>query len=576
MYITGVTSGPFGLWASLGSFMEKNTIFAFILSFLVLIIWFFISSNKQEKIPIDETPPKKQPTAQTESIETSIPKPSISPAPAPVEAQKEIRPKIEAQKEISIETPLYSAVFTNVGPTIKSFRLKNYHLTADPKSPWVEIVNMEDSHVPFLIWDFEPKANHGEEGLAYHVQDTSLTLGSESSPRELAFSITKPGGIRIDQIFRFYPDRYPIDVTIKLSNQSATDREGSLKAYLRNIPPAGKKSYYSFIGLSLLLNGNLETLAVKKLKEDRSFSGRISWVAYESDYFMSAVIPEETEKASFLGRSLPSGMLEAVYMASPVVLKTGQTLSSPYTIYLGPRDLTFLKPLHRNLEAAINFGWTDIIAKPLLYTLRFFYEYIKNYGLAIILLTILIKIIFWPLTHKSYKSMKEMQKLQPLMAKIREKYKNNREQMNKELMGLYKTYKVNPMGGCLPMLIQMPVFFALYRILGSSTELRHAPFMLWINDLSAPDRLFNFPFQIPFMSPPYGIPILTLFMGASMFLQQKMTPTPGDPSQAKIMMFLPIIFTFLFINFPSGLVLYWLTNNIISIGQQYRIKKSSA
>ena len=172
--------------------------------------------------------------------------------------------------------------------------------------------------------------------------------------------------------------------------------------------------------------------------------------------------------------------------------------------------------------------------------------------------------------------MKEMQKLQPLMAKIREKYKNNKEQMNRELMGLYKTYKINPMGGCLPMVIQIPVFFALFRILGSSIELRQAPFVLWITDLSAPDRLFNFSFSIPFMSPPYGIPVLTLLMGASMFIQQKMTPTPGDPAQAKMMMFLPILFTFMFINFPSGLVLYWLTNNILSIGQQYRIKKRPA
>ena len=142
--------------------------------------------------------------------------------------------------------------------------------------------------------------------------------------------------------------------------------------------------------------------------------------------------------------------------------------------------------------------------------------------------------------------------------------------------GLYKTYKVNTMGGCLPMIIQIPVFFALFRLLGSAIELRHAPFMLWIKDLSAPDRLFNFPFTIPLMEPPYGIPVLTLLMGASMFIQQKMTPTPGDPTQAKIMMFLPIIFTFLFINFPSGLVLYWLVNNILSIGQQYRIHKRPA
>jgi YidC/Oxa1 family membrane protein insertase len=162
------------------------------------------------------------------------------------------------------------------------------------------------------------------------------------------------------------------------------------------------------------------------------------------------------------------------------------------------------------------------------------------------------------------------------MAKIREKYKNNKEQMQRELMGLYKTYKINPMGGCLPILIQLPVFYALFRILGKSIELRHAPFIFWITDLSAPDRLFHFAFKIPFMSPPSGIPVLTLLMGASMFIQQKMTPTPGDPAQAKVMMLLPIIFTVMFVNFPSGLVLYWLINNILSIGQQYRIKKGPA
>jgi YidC/Oxa1 family membrane protein insertase len=169
--------------------------------------------------------------------------------------------------------------------------------------------------------------------------------------------------------------------------------------------------------------------------------------------------------------------------------------------------------------------------------------------------------------------MKEMQKLQPLMAKIREKYKDNKEMMNKELMGLYRTYKVNPMSGCLPMLIQIPVFIALYSVLSSSIELRHVPFAFWIKDLSTPDRLFSLPFGIPFMDPPYGIPVLTLLMGASMFIQQKMQPMVGDPAQAKIMMFMPIMFTVMFINFPSGLVLYWLTQNILSIGQQYYINK---
>jgi len=166
-----------------------------------------------------------------------------------------------------------------------------------------------------------------------------------------------------------------------------------------------------------------------------------------------------------------------------------------------------------------------------------------------------------------------MKKLQPLMTEIREKHKDDKKMMNQELMSLYRTYKINPMGGCLPMVLQIPVFIALYRMLYEAIELRHAPFFLWINDLSAPDRLFNFDVSIPFMQPPYGIPVLTIVMGATMFLQQKMSPPPGDPTQAKMMMFLPIVFTVIFINFSSGLVLYWLINNVLSISQQYYVSK---
>jgi YidC/Oxa1 family membrane protein insertase len=191
-------------------------------------------------------------------------------------------------------------------------------------------------------------------------------------------------------------------------------------------------------------------------------------------------------------------------------------------------------------------------------------------------MTIIIKVLLWPLGTKSYKSMNEMKRVQPLISEIREKYKDDKKRQNQEMMGLYKTYKINPMGGCLPMLMQLPVFFALYRMLYQAIELRHAPFFGWINDLSAPDRLFNFDFAIPLMQPPYGIPVLTIIMGVSMFLQQKMSPPPGDPTQAKIMMVMPIAFTFIFINFSSGLVLYWLVNNILSMGQQFYIQKKYA
>ena len=228
-----------------------------------------------------------------------------------------------------------------------------------------------------------------------------------------------------------------------------------------------------------------------------------------------------------------------------------------YSLYIGPKDMDVLKRTGHFLEKSIDLGWFGFIAKPLLVILKFFYKYTHNYGIAIIILTILIKVLFHPLTKKQYESMRHMQKIQPKMKEIREKFKDDKERMNKEVMDLYRTHKINPLGGCWPMLLQIPVFFALYRALLSSIEMRHAPFAFWIQDLSAKD-------------PCYITPII---MGATMFLQQKMTPAAGDPNQQKMMMFMPLIFMFMFMNFPSGLVLYWLVNNVLTIGQQFVSQK---
>jgi len=252
-------------------------------------------------------------------------------------------------------------------------------------------------------------------------------------------------------------------------------------------------------------------------------------------------------------------------------LQSGAENEYKYHIYFGPKKLKMLKEVGYNLDRSVNFGWFDLIAKPTLWLLNFFYGFVHNYGIAIIMVTVLFKAIFWPITQKGMKSMKNMQKLQPKMVKIKEKYKDDPTKMNQEVMGLYKTYKVNPLGGCLPMVLQIPVFFALYKVLLLSIELRHAPFMLWITDLSAPDRLW-LGFAIPHLG---GLPVLTLLMGASMFLQQKLSPSTADPTQAKIMMFLPVVFTFMFINFASGLVLYWFVNNLLSILQQVMINRET-
>ena len=553
--------------------MEKRTILAFALSFLVLILWSFLFNPSKDQVSKKgETPETVAPRTVSQSPETaSAPHAALSKAPE--KTKFKLAPETD-EKEVVVDTPLYRAVFTNAGPTIKSFKLKEYRESIEPDSPLIELINLHQDKADFLIISFDGASASQLEKTIYQVEHQKIRLESDSSPKNLVFHSSTSGGISISQTYRFYPDQYRIDLHIDVINQSGEIVTGAFVADIKALPPEGKQSYYSYVGIVLLLDDKLEEVKIKKASEPKDLAGRIGWMAYEDDFFISAVIPDEPSKASFKGRLLPSGLLEGTYMPPSISLHPSERVSSSYTLYLGPRELGILKQLGKNLERAISFGWTDIIAKPLLYLLRFFNQYINNYGVSIILLTILIKILFWPLTHKSYKSMKEMQKLQPRMAKIREKYKNNKAQLNKEMMGLYKTYKVNPMGGCLPMIIQLPVFFALFRILGSAIELRQAPFMLWIKDLSAPDRLFNFPFSIPFMEPPYGIPVLTLLMGASMFLQQKMTPTPGDPMQAKIMMFLPLIFTFMFINFPSGLVLYWFVNNILSIGQQYRIHRS--
>lgn len=555
--------------------MEKRTVLAFVLSFIVLIAWSYFFAPKQE------LPPKKNEGLKNEASE-KIKETSKPPASTPSRAlQPPLKPERAATapvagEKIEIDTPLYRAVFSNAGPSIVSFQLKKYRQSLEPESPLIELVNVEKEVGDSVLVGFDNQNTAQYEKRIYEVDSRNIQIGPESSPRELVFRSNTPNGLSILQTFRFYPDKYRIDLTVNAVNQSEKAVKGQFRTDIKAMPPKEKHSYYSYVGFAILLNDKLEEVKIKKVSDEKLHTGRIGWVGYEDAFFISAVVPDNSQKGTFKAHLLPSGLLEGALTHPSISVEPSAQVSSQYALYLGPRDLGILKQFGKKLDKAVNFGWTDIIAKPLLYLLRFFNQYIHNYGMSIIILTILIKILFWPLTHKSYKSMKEMQKLQPRMAKIREKYKDNKEQLNKEMMALYKTYKVNPMGGCLPMIIQIPVFFALFRLLGNSIELRHAPFMLWITDLSAPDRLFDFGFKIPLMSPPYGIPVLTLLMGASMFMQQKMTPTPGDPTQAKIMMFLPLIFTFMFINFPSGLVLYWLVNNILSIGQQYRINKKPA
>jgi YidC/Oxa1 family membrane protein insertase len=282
--------------------------------------------------------------------------------------------------------------------------------------------------------------------------------------------------------------------------------------------------------------------------------GDIKWFSFGGEYFSAMLIPPSTVKDVTLSvKGNAKDILQATLSPTPSTVPSQQSIKIPYRIYLGPKAEKQLKAIGVQAEKLVDFGWFTIVAKPLLWFINLTHTVTKNFGIDIILISILIKVIFLPLTQMSFKSMKEMQKVQPEMNRLKETYKNDKARLQQEIMLLYKRRKVNPMSGCLPMLIQIPVFIALYNALQNTIEMRHAPFFLWIQDLSAKDPIY----------------ITPLIMGATMVIQQKMTPTAADPAQAKMFLMMPVMFTFLFLNFPSGLVLYWMVNNILSIAHQY-------
>lgn len=557
--------------------MEKRVLLAIVLCIIVLVLWEKFFVPKRQPAPPSTSPAVEQvPPAPTkpDQAKPTVPKIPTSEAPAP-STPSFPAPAAHTGRDVRVETPLYRAVFTETGARLKSFVLKRYRETIEEDSPGKELVKtsrIEDLPLAFNFVDRPVAALN----LAPYVADskTSVTV-SEGQNHTLTFSYEAPGWLRITRQYHFVADSYLIDLSVSVENLG-DPWENAPTLSLISLPlSAGGGSRYTFQGPSLLVNNELEEVKFKKIKGEEKFPGPIDWVAYTGQYFIMALLPVNlTPNHAQLEALDPATQMVGVTLIGPkIALQPGVQQQFNYKLYLGPKEVNTLKAADPRLAKAVNFGWFDIIAQPLLVCLKFFYRYLHNYGYAIILLTLLIKLLFWPLTHKSYVSMKAMKKLQPKMQKIREKYKDDKEKMNQEVMQMYRTHKVNPIGGCLPMVLQIPVFFALYRLLYSSIAIRHAPFLWWINDLAAPDR-FPVGVQIPYLGD--GLPILTVLMGMSMFAQQKMSPTGGDPKMEKMMMMMPVVFTVFFVNFPSGLVLYWLVNNILSVGQQYYINKKTA
>jgi YidC/Oxa1 family membrane protein insertase len=538
---------------------------AIVLSFLILVgyQYFFV------------TPVPPQPTAAPQSQQqASEPAKQQAPASNAVVAATSAQPPIALNptaKDITVDTPLYTAVINEQGGGFKSFVLKQYRNQMEKNSgPMQLILSKGPGNLPVL---FSVDNGTGTSLPLFKGDKNGITLAQEAESAQLIMTASLADGLTIVRTLTFRGDSYLINVEYKVRN--ATDKPVPISPALSldNEPfaHASESSQFLFSGPAAYINGALVETKPKTLTEKPVIlQGKVSWTGFVDNYFMTSVIPAT---ANPLTVNLQGSEKQVRTLISEGIQTVGahEVKTFSYTLYFGPKKLQILEAAGNELAKSVDFGWFDVLAKPMLWLLNFFYQYSGNYGVAIILLTVLIKLVFWPITQKGMKSMKNMQKLQPKIAKLKERCKDDPAKMNQEMMALYKTYKVNPVGGCLPMLIQIPFFFALYQVLLAAIELRHAPFMLWINDLSAPDRLW-IGFDIPYL---HGIPVLTLLMGASMFFQQKMSPTTADPAQARIMQFLPIVFTVMFINFASGLVLYWLINNLLSILQQYLINRQN-
>ena len=457
-------------------------------------------------------------------------------------------------KNIVVETPLLTVTLLDFGGGIKSVKLKQYKETVkDTKDK-----EMIEDIKPYI---FLPKVF---KTIDNEIIDDSTTFKSDKgglvvTDKEGTITLTGTltNGTKIKKIYTFHPDTYTIDMNVEIESSEKD------KTSLDFVMVTGKnQSEYTFKG-PFYFNGK-KFEQVEKIEKNIEISS-FKYAGLDDGFFAFIYIPQEDSV-------FPLTIFKAdpkVENGTPVLRISMDKPTLSAKLYFGPKKSDILASLNVKAQKIVDFGWFDIIAKPLIMGLNLSNKVTHNYGIDIILLTILIKIIFYPLSVKSYKSMKEMQKLQPQIAKLREKYKDDKQKVNQEMMAMYKQKGVNPMGGCLPMVIQIPVFFALYKALSGAIELRHAPFMFWINDLSAPEDLFSFAVM------GYTIPIriLPLVMGITQMIQQKMTPTSADPMQEKLMLFMPIFFTFLFWGFPAGLVLYWLVNNVISIGQQYYINK---
>jgi len=526
--------------------MEKRVLLAIVLSFLILFLYqaLFVKKKPQPEITpeatLEETPLKKETSLPTQEI------PEVTEAP---EKEGIIQPISEkTENQILVETSLYQAILSNRGAVLKSWKLKKYKDEEKNDLELVSYIASEINKFPLSLLTDDPSFNDVMNNAFYKSSALKLELKNGRTGK-IFFEYRDGKGTTVEKILTFQDGKYDFDVEINVRKNRQKIEPRLLWGPGLGHPSLSqqKQRFGGGKGIAALVLNKVHRLDENKFKPEKSEFSFANWAAYEDNYFTALfLIPPQKDNVEFVKEE---------YEKNPYFFLS---VSLPQKIYIGPKELNMLKEFGHEAKKIIKFGFFGLIAEILLIAIKSIYKIFPNWGLSIIILTLLTKIIFFPLTYHSTRSMSKMQELQPKIKALRAKYKKakqdiaQRRKMNEEMMKLYKEHGINPAGGCLPMLIQIPVFWGFFQLLRVAIEFRHSPFIFWINDLSIKD-------------PYYVTPIL---MGITQFISQKMTPTSADPTQARMMLIMPVIMTIFFMGFPSGLVLYWLTSNVLQIGQQ--------
>ncbi|MYC40758.1 MAG: membrane protein insertase YidC [Candidatus Dadabacteria bacterium] len=548
----------------MNSDLKKNYILFLVLSVLVIVGYsaFFAEAPKEKQPAKIDQPASASAAPGKTSEETG----SMQELPTEFEP---IRSSY-ASKIIKVKSDLYTAEIDTLGGRVVGWNLAEYKKTIESDSVPVEVINegkksfntilrVKNEKMPELI----PFSYNGS---------TNLVVGPDGLNVNLVWK--KPGGLAVRKTISFYPGKYFIKENLEILN--GTQRQINQKVYVsweNTVYESGSNSLYEFISM---VAGDVNRTK-KPLKETKMFNGEINWFGFGDKYFLGAFLPEiGGDQGLYLQPLDAKGLAGAGFSYPQQRIAAGKSYKVGWKSYFGPKNEPDLREAGYNLEKSIDYGYAGVLTKIAVIALKFVNDFFSNFGISIIVLTVLLRVIFFPLTVKSMKSMKavqnKMKKLKPEIDALKEKYKDDKSTQQAEMMKLYTSNNINPLsslGGCLPLLIQLPVFIALYFALLYSIDLRHSSF-LWVNDLSQPEHLFDV-LGIPFR-------ILPLLMGVSWFLSQRLTPmtAPGSETmelQMKLMQFMPIIFTVMFWGLPSGLILYWTVSNILSVGQQLYINR---